>query len=102
MLISTRMTVLLNEQVGNELAASNQYLAIAAYFDGEGLPALSKHFFKQSAEERAHALRFLRYILDYRDAVDGKPFEPTNKQTKLYDKYRKRLDEGKPTTTPEK
>lgn len=64
MLISTRMTVLLNEQVGNELAASNQYLAIAAYFDGEGLPALSKHFFKQSAEERAHALRFLRYILD--------------------------------------
>jgi imidazolonepropionase-like amidohydrolase len=28
--------------------------------------------------------------------VDGKPYEPTSKQTKLYDKYRKRLDETKP------
>lgn len=32
--------------------------------------------------------------------VDGRPYEPTNKQTRLYDKYRKRLDEvrsGRPT-----
>lgn len=64
MQISTKVAALLNEQVGNELAASNQYLAIAAHFDGEGLPALAKHFFRQSAEERAHALRFVRYILD--------------------------------------
>ena len=27
--------------------------------------------------------------------IDGKPFEPTSKQTKLYDKYKKRLDEVK-------
>ncbi len=26
--------------------------------------------------------------------VDGRPYEPTNKQTRLYDKYRKRLDEA--------
>ncbi len=64
MLISKTMTALLNEQVGNELYASNQYLAVSAYFDGEGLPALAKHFLKQSNEERAHALRFVRYILD--------------------------------------
>ena len=64
MLISKAMNAALNVQVGNELAASNQYVAIAAYFDGEGLPALSKHFFKQAAEERAHALRFIRYVLD--------------------------------------
>lgn len=64
MLISKPMTALLNEQVGNELAASNQYLAISAYFDGEGLPALAKHFLNQSNEERTHALRFVRYILD--------------------------------------
>jgi imidazolonepropionase-like amidohydrolase len=31
--------------------------------------------------------------------VDGKPFEPTNKQTRLYDKYRKRLDEVQPGKT---
>lgn len=62
--ISKQVAALLNEQVGNELSASNQYLEIAAHFDGEGLPSLAKHFFKQSAEERAHALRFVRYILD--------------------------------------
>lgn len=64
MLISQKMNAALNEQVGNELAASNQYVAIAAHFDGEGLPALSKHFFRQAAEERDHAMRFVRLILD--------------------------------------
>ena len=35
--------------------------------------------------------------------IDGKPYEPTSKQTRLYDKYRKRLDEALPPrkeTTP--
>lgn len=64
MLISPKMNAALNEQVGNELAASNQYVAIAAHFDGEGLPALAKHFFRQATEERDHAMRFVRLILD--------------------------------------
>ena len=64
MLISKAMNAALNVQIGNELAASNQYVAIAGYFDGEGLPVLAKHFFKQAAEERDHALRFVRIVLD--------------------------------------
>ena len=28
--------------------------------------------------------------------VDGRPYEPASKQTRLYDKYRKRLDEAYP------
>jgi imidazolonepropionase-like amidohydrolase len=32
--------------------------------------------------------------------INGKPYEPTNKQTKLYDKYRKRLDEIQSTVKP--
>lgn len=62
--ISKAMNAALNEQVGNELLASNQYVAIAGYFDGEGLPTLAKHFFNQAAEERDHAMRFVRMILD--------------------------------------
>ena len=31
--------------------------------------------------------------------IDGRPYEPTSKQTRLYDKYRKRLDEAKPGAT---
>jgi ferritin len=64
MLISKAMTAAINEQVGNELAASNQYVQIACYFDEGGLPMLSKHFFAQAAEERDHALRFIKYLLD--------------------------------------
>jgi ferritin len=70
MIISKPMNAALNEQVGNELLASNQYLAISAYFDSEGLPALTKHFLKQSAEERDHALRFVRYIMEAGGELD--------------------------------
>ncbi len=64
MLISSAMTGAMCEQIGNELAASNQYVSIAVYFDGEGLPALAKHFYKQAAEERMHAMRFVKYLVD--------------------------------------
>jgi len=64
MMISKQMNTALNAQVGNELAASNQYVVIAAYFDGEGLPTLAKHYFNQASEERDHAMRFVRLVLD--------------------------------------
>lgn len=64
MLISKAMNNAINEQVGNELAASNQYVAIAVYFDTEGLPVLAKHFYAQATEERDHAMRFVKYLVD--------------------------------------
>ena len=64
MLISNEMNAAINEQIGNELAASHQYVAIATYFDGEGLPALAKHFYKQAHEEREHAMRLVKYLVD--------------------------------------
>lgn len=64
MLISEKMNQEINRQVGSELHASHQYINIAAYFDNEGLPELSGFFFRQSDEERVHALRFINYLLD--------------------------------------
>jgi ferritin len=64
MMISKQLNAALNAQVGNELAASNQYVVIASYFDAEGLPMLAKHYFSQASEERDHAMRFVRLILD--------------------------------------
>ena len=64
MLISKELNAKMNDQVGSELGASNQYLKIAAYFDSENLPELAQFFFRQSDEERMHALKFLHYILD--------------------------------------
>ena len=59
-----RFNDLLAHQVGNEFAASQQYIAIAVWFHGQDLPQLAKHFYRQSLEERNHAMMMVRYILD--------------------------------------
>ncbi|MBM3907155.1 MAG: ferritin [Gemmatimonadetes bacterium] len=64
MMLSKKLNSLLNAQVGHELAASHQYVAIATYFDREGLPALAKHYYAQGLEERDHAMRLVRHVLD--------------------------------------
>ena len=64
MLISDKMNGALNEQIGHEFGASIQYVAIAAHFDSEGLPTLARHFYKQANEEREHAMRFVKFIVD--------------------------------------
>jgi len=53
-----------NEQVGYEFAASQQYIAIATYFDAETLPNLAAHFYRQAVEERNHAMMLVQFLLD--------------------------------------
>ncbi len=64
MLISDKINAAFNTQVGHELANSNQYVAIAAYFESESLKGLAKLFFKQAEEEREHAMKFIDFTLD--------------------------------------
>ena len=64
MLINPEMNIALNEQIGNEFAASLQYVAVAAYFDNENLPVLAQHFYTQADEELDHALRLVKYVVD--------------------------------------
>jgi ferritin len=64
MLISEKLNQAMNAQVGSELGASNQYLQIAAYFEREFLPELAAFFYRQSDEERVHALKFAHYIVE--------------------------------------
>jgi len=64
MLVSEKIIEAVNGQIGMEFAASLQYDAIGAYFDLHALPRLSAHFYKQSSEERDHAHRFMRFVLD--------------------------------------
>jgi ferritin len=54
----------LNAQVANEFLASQQYVAIAVYYDAETLPRLAAFFYAQALEERNHALMMVRYLLD--------------------------------------
>ncbi len=60
----TKFHSLLHDQVRSELGASQQYLAIAVYFDGEDLPQLAALFYRQSVEERNHALMLVQYLID--------------------------------------
>ena len=64
MQISKAMVDLINEQIAHELIASNQYLQLATYFDGQALRKLSAFFYKQSEEEREHALKFVHYLTE--------------------------------------
>jgi ferritin len=54
----------LNGQVGYEFAASQQYIAIATYYDAQTLPQLAAHFYRQAVEERNHAMMMIQYLLD--------------------------------------
>jgi bacterioferritin B len=63
MLISEKLNAAINAQVGNEFGNSNQYVAIAAYFEGECLFGLAKIFYQQAEEERGHAMRFVKFVL---------------------------------------
>lgn len=64
MQISKALVDLINEQIAHELIASNQYLQLATYFDGLALRKLSGFFYKQSEEEREHALKFVHYLTE--------------------------------------
>ena len=59
----------LNEQVGHEFAASQQYVAIAVHYDAQTLPRLAAHFYRQAVEERNHALMIVQYLLDADERV---------------------------------
>jgi bacterioferritin B len=63
-MISTRLNTKINEQVGHELSASHQYVAIATFFDQAALPELAKHYYAQALEERDHAMRLVKIVLD--------------------------------------
>ena len=64
MLTSQKVIDAINEQIGYEFSAELQYYAIAAHFATEALPQLSQHFFRQAEEEKGHALRFIKYVVD--------------------------------------
>jgi ferritin len=60
----TKFHALISDQIRNEFTASQQYVAIAVYFDNADLPQLAKHFYSQAVEERNHAMMLVQYLLD--------------------------------------
>src|ERR1700754_4269454 len=54
----------LNDQIGREYGAHQQYVAVAVYYDALTLPQLAAFFYRQSLEERDHAMMMVQYLLD--------------------------------------
>lgn len=64
MLASQPLIDAFNTQIGHELGASHQYTSIATYFDRQTLDQLAKFFYRQADEERDHAMRFVRFLVE--------------------------------------
>lgn len=61
---SSEFTTLLRQQIRNEFTASQQYIAVAVYFDAHDLPQMAARFYSQATEERGHAMMMIQYPLD--------------------------------------
>jgi ferritin len=64
MLISAELAKAMNEQIGHEFGASLQYLSIAGHFQQQKLQLLAKLFLEQAEEEKEHALKLVKYVLE--------------------------------------
>ncbi|WP_293784697.1 ferritin [uncultured Aeromicrobium sp.] len=59
----------LQEQIGHEFAAHQQYVAIATYYDALTMPQMAALFYAQAIEERDHAMMMVQYLLDADEKV---------------------------------
>ncbi len=64
MSLKEKMVEPFNDQIKSEFTASAQYIAIAAYFDDMSLMELANFFYRQSDEERMHAIKFIHFMLE--------------------------------------
>ena len=61
-MMNPELQAALNAQFGREQTASQEYLAMAAYFEGESLSGFATFMRAQAAEETEHAMRFFDYL----------------------------------------
>ncbi len=78
MIVKPRVVEAMNAQIQSEFSASQQYIAIAVYFDAESLPDLAAFFYRQAEEERMHAMKFVHFLLD----TGAKPLIPSTPELK--------------------
>ncbi len=63
-MLSPDLEAAMNAQIAAELYSSHLYLSMSVYCEAEGLPGFARWFRAQAEEEREHALRFVRHVVD--------------------------------------
>jgi len=61
-MLTKTIAATLNDQMAKEAFASNSYLSMASWCDGQGLRGCAEFFYAQSNEEREHMLKLVKYI----------------------------------------
>jgi ferritin len=90
-LISSDVEALINQQIKKEAHSSAVYLSMASWCGRNGYDFSSEYFFKQAEEERAHQLKFYKYILD----MGGTAISPEVSQVKIeYNSFREVFEEA--------
>ena len=70
MLASEKLLSAINQQIGNEFGASLQYVSIASHFESQALTGLARFFYRQADEERDHAMKFVKFVVDAEGQLD--------------------------------
>src|ERR1700754_2663084 len=90
----------LNDQIGREYGAHQQYVAVAVYYDALTLPQLAAFFYRQALEERGHAMMMIQYLLDAGEAPPRPPgvSAPKNAFAAMAERIRIALEQEKRVT----
>ena len=72
-MIPKKLEAAFNEQMKYELESAYLYLAMAAYFDAEGLDGMARWMRAQTREEVTHAMRFYKHIRERAGRVRLQP-----------------------------
>lgn len=87
-MISKTMQKAFNDQINAELYSEYLYLAMSAYCESIDLPGFGNWMLQQSVEERAHAMRFYRFLLDRDGEADFKAIDkPPGKYKSILDMF---------------
>jgi len=90
-MLSADIETLINQQIKKEAYSSAVYLSMASWCNRNGYDFSADYFFKQADEERAHQLKFFKYVLD----MGGTAISPEVSQVKTeYNSFREVFEEA--------
>jgi bacterioferritin B len=96
---SERFVDALNEQIANEFVAAHQYVAVGVHYEAETFPRLARFFYEQAEEEREHAMKMVRYLLDTNAPVNlGSIKAPTKEFTDHVEPVKLALEQERKVT----
>jgi ferritin len=90
----------INEQIKHEFYSAYLYLSMAGSFEVANLPGFAHRMYKQSEEEREHAMKLFKFLLDRGEHVQLLPLDqPPNAFRSPLDTFEQALDHEKDITS---